>query len=267
LITLDFESLLAAAFGSTEDKFRNSASATAALRVAKTASRLLIGRQTDAMRDSASMLDNSQVAKLRGKLDKAACSKFLLVSTLESRLLKFPLGHPRDGVVYIGHPAVANLYYPMADFHRVIFEHKFCEAISLLMSLRARQMRVEHVTGWSREFLAGLSLPLPTDDLNVGAGGHSSSRRSLLYEASLSGTGDPKIPDGLVWYHHEPTWQSVASGRLDFGLDEFRLTVASEDDFGIDARLKTVIGGCGLDLGGRFEDHRSTIWRIEGTFA
>ena len=27
--------------------------------------------------------------------------------------------------------------------------------------------------------------------------------------------------DDLVWYPHEPTWQQVAKGRIDYGLDDF----------------------------------------------
>jgi hypothetical protein len=88
----------------------------------------------------------------------------------------------------------------------------------------------------------------------------------LLYEASLAGTDKPTIPEGLVWYSHEPVWQSVAKGRTIFGLNDFSLSVTYEDDFGINAGLKAAVVKAGLDLGGKFEDHQSTVWRIEGKF-
>jgi hypothetical protein len=78
--------------------------------------------------------------------------QILAVGKTEAKTIKFPPGHPRDGVLYIGHPVLSTVYYPMAEFHRVTFEHKFCEAIELLMSLGATHLRVEHVTGWSKEF-------------------------------------------------------------------------------------------------------------------
>ena len=53
---------------------------------------------------------------------------------------------------------------------------------------------------------------------------------------------------------------------MNFGLNDFSLSVAYEDDFGINAGLKLAVANAGLDLGGRFEDHQSTVWRLEGTF-
>jgi hypothetical protein len=156
----------------------------------------------------------------------------------------------------------------MADFHRVTFEHKFCEAVELLMSLGAKKMRVEHVTGWSKDFSARLSVPLgtPSEKVTLEAGKHSATRSGLLYEASLLGTDEPTVPDSLVWYAHEPTWQAVAKGRIGFGLSDFSLSVAYEDDFGINAGLKVAVLKAGLELGGKFEDHQSTVWRLEGSF-
>jgi hypothetical protein len=194
--------------------------------------------------------------------------QILPIGKTEATTIKFPPGHPRDGVLYIGHPALPTVYYPMAEFHRVTFEHKFCEAIELLMSLGATSLRVERVTGWSKEFLARIAAPLGTaqETATVDAGLNSASRLNLLYEASLPGTDKPAIPEDLVWYWHEPTWQSVAKGRIMYGLSDFSLTVTYEDDFGINACLKAAVVNAGLDLGGRFEDHVSTVWRIEGKF-
>jgi hypothetical protein len=86
--------------------------------------------------------------------------KVLAISKSEATKIIFPPGHPRDAVLYIGHPAMSMVYYTTADFHRVTFEHKFAEAIDLLMRLGATKIRVEHVTGWSKEFSSHLSIPL-----------------------------------------------------------------------------------------------------------
>ena len=190
----------------------------------------------------------------------------LKVGRSDSSLLDFPPGHPRDKVIYVGHPARPTIYYTVADFHRVTFEHKFSEAIDLLMHLGATTVRVEHVRGWSREFAANLSVPLGSVDAGVETGAHSDSRARLLFEATLSGETEPKLPDGLVWYPHEPTWQSVANGRLRFGLHDFSLSVSYEDDFGVHAGLKASALKAGLEIGGKFEDHEATTWKISGEF-
>ena len=149
---------------------------------------------------------------------RADGTPLFLIGKSESSQLDFPPGHPRDKVVYVGHPAKPPVYYTVADFHRVSFEHKFSEAIDLLMHLGATTIRVEHVRGWSREFAANLSVPLGSVDAGMETGTHSDSRARLLFEATLSGETEPELPDGLVWYPHEPTWKSVANGRLRFGL-------------------------------------------------
>ena len=183
--------------------------------------------------------------------------------------LKFSLGHPRNSVVYVGHPAFPDVYYTIADFHRLTFEHKFSEAVNLLMHLGATHLRVSHVRGWSEEFSSRLSVALGQASTHTTAGEIEQGRHSrsqILYEATLSGTATPTLPSSLVWYHHEPTWQSIAKGRLEFGLQEFALNVTYEDDYGVNAGIKASVHKAGFDLGGKFEDHEATTWRISGQF-
>lgn len=190
----------------------------------------------------------------------------LQVSHTEAATLTFPPGHPREGTLYVAHPAAKGVYFTVASFHRLAFEHKFSEAVDLLMSLGATEIGVEHVRGWSREFAANLSAPIPHAASSAELSGKQSSTSSLLYEANLPGNTRPRLPESLVWYPHEPTWQSIAKGRTEHGLKEFSLTVNYEDDFGINAGLKLTATKAGLELGGSFEDHRATTWKIRGKF-
>jgi hypothetical protein len=195
--------------------------------------------------------------------------KVLAVSRTEAAQLRMPPGHPRDRVVYVGHPALAPVYYPAAGFHRFTFEHKFSEAVRLLMALAATELEVEHVRGWSEDFAANLSAPLPTTvrlDAEVTAGRRHATGSSALFRAKLAGLTEPRLPDDLVWFPYEPTWQQVADGRLHYGLQEFQLTVRYDDDYGIDAGFKLSAQKLGLDLGGTFQEHESTTWKITGTF-
>jgi hypothetical protein len=195
--------------------------------------------------------------------------RVLSVSRAEAGEFTLPPGHPRDRVIYIGHPAIPATYYPAAGFHRLAFEHKFAEAIALLMSLGATHLEVEHVCGWSDDFAADLAVPLPAGaGLEVGGrvGRQQSSGSSALFRATLTGSSEPKIPADLVWYPHEPTWQQVAEGRTRYGLREFQLAVRYHDDYGIDAGFKLAAQKVGLELGGKFQEHESTTWRINGTF-
>ena len=197
-----------------------------------------------------------------------AGNKVRFVSRRDSTALVFPLGHPRDGVLYVGHPAVPQIYYTTAEFHRLTFEHKFCEAIDLLMALGAMEINVEHQSGWGREFSVKLNVPLPNagEEASATGEGGAEKQRHLLFYASLPGNTAPSVPDGMVWYFHEPTWRQIVKGRMEFGMKDFSLRVRYEDDFGVNAGLKVTAGKAGLDLGGKFEDHESAIWNVHGSF-
>jgi len=195
--------------------------------------------------------------------------KMLTLSRTEAQALTLPPGHPRDRVVYIGHPALAPVYYPAAGFHRFTFEHKFAEAVRLIMALGATDLEVQHVRGWSDDFAVNLSAPLPTAvpvEASIAAGRRRANGSSALFRAKLAGSTEPTLPDDLVWFPHEPTWQQVADGRLKYGLREFQLAVRYEDDYGIDAGFKLSANKFGLDLGGNFQEHESTTWKISGRF-
>lgn len=190
----------------------------------------------------------------------------LQIGHSEALALQFPPGHPREKTMYVAHPAVPTIYYTAAMFHRMTFEHKFSEAIELLMSLGAAQIMVEHVHGWSKEFTKNISAVFPNGEANLSGGGKTSASSKLLFKASLKNKKSPALPDGLVWYMHEPTWQAVAKGRLEYGMQHFSMNVVYEDDFGVNAGLKVRAQKVGFELGGTFEDHMATIWNIYGEF-
>ena len=192
----------------------------------------------------------------------------LSVPRSESTVLQFPLGHPQDGVLYVGHPAVREIYYPTAQFHQLTFEHKLSEAIELLMALGAIEISVEHQVGWGREFSTNLNVPTVKAGEQVGttAGGNTEKQRRLLFQISLEGISDPSVPDELVWYPHEPTWQQVAKSRVEYGMRSFSFLFHYKNDFGINADLEAKAGKAGLNLGGNFENHESTIWKVQGSF-
>ena len=201
------------------------------------------------------------------KAIRDAGANVLPVSRSESAALQFRPGHPRDRVLYVGHPLVPDIYYSAAQFHRRMFEHKLNEAIKLLMGLGAIEINVEHHSGWGWEFSANLNLPIGKQ-FSATTGGGTEKQRHLLFQISLDleGTTDPSVPDGLVWYSSEPTWQQVVEGREKYGLKSFALSLRYEDDFGINANIPFIIKKLKFDLGGKFENHKSTIWNIQVKF-
>lgn len=204
------------------------------------------------------------VALLTKKLKKRG-GEITPVGKSQVGQLVFPPGHPRLGGVYAIHPAQAERYYPVADFHRLNFESKCNEATRLLMALGANKIVVRHVTGWQREFAAGLTVAAG-DDAAINSSRKARLDSEVLFEANLQGSAEPRLPSNLVWFDHEPNWQAVAEGRLERGLEDFSLTVSYNDDYGINGELKAQIANSGLRLSGSFAEYRSTIWNMSGSF-
>ncbi|MFZ5957812.1 hypothetical protein ACOXVJ_09900 [Pseudomonas knackmussii] len=200
-------------------------------------------------------------------LDKGADLTTLSYSESKSLKLEFPPGHPRENVVYAQHPANPLVYYTASSFHRQAFEHKFAEVITLLSSLGANEIKVEHVSGWDQDFSASLGISAPTQDsASAGVGKKGAEKSSVLFEAKLTGHDSPSIPENLTWYPHESLWQAVATARVNNGLKNFNLSLTYSDDYGLNASFKATVKGTGLDLGGKFEEHQATVWKITGTF-
>jgi hypothetical protein len=206
--------------------------------------------------------------KARNQMQEAG-EQLLAVSPTDAAQLLFPVGHPRKKVVYIGHPVDPPKYFPVADFHRFLFEHKVAEALRLIRSLGAVTIEVVRVEGWDQALGVNLGAGLPGDQASadVSANRERGTGRLVLATMRLNPTQGPSVPEDLVWLPHEPLWQEVVQARLESGLDSFILDVRSTDDYGVNASLKALVSRAGLEAGGSFVEHRSTIWRLQGTFS
>ncbi len=193
----------------------------------------------------------------------------LTVSRTEAKSLIFPPGHPLNNVIYAGHPTNSKIYYSLADFHMRVFEHKFIEAINLLIGLGATMVNVESVEGYTREDTRSINLSIPVGSIETGV--QYDKDRSKLQQAIYTATLEPKediiLPDNMVWHSHEPTWRQIAEARQFSGLKEFSLKLDYNDDFGVNAKLFAKVSETGLDIGGRIKDYQSTNWKLEGKFS
>jgi len=189
-----------------------------------------------------------------------------------ARGLRFPTGHPRRNVVYVGHPVDAGSYIPAADFHRFLFAHKVAAALRLVRSLGATTVKVVAVEGWDSSAAAklGISLPQPVAGAKVEASAEYGRQGSMGYEVlttmKMAPSGEPALPTHLVWTPHEPLWSELAQARIESGLTDIVIDIRSTDDFGVNAGLKALINKTGLDAGGEFVEHKKTTWRLEATF-
>jgi hypothetical protein len=190
------------------------------------------------------------------------------ISSQQAGGMLFPPGHPRPGVVYVGHPFIPTVYFPMADFHRMMLEHKWNEAVHLLASLGATSIRAEHVSGASRDFAAKAFASAASSGAtaSVDASAASKSGTSFVFNGDYAGAKKAKLPENLGWFPHEPTWQMVARGRIEFGMTRFSMEVSYLDDFGVNVDAQVKLTKAGFGFGGKFEGHESSVWKLEGEF-
>jgi hypothetical protein len=129
-------------------------------------------------------------------------ASILAVHPRETSRISFPIGHPLDHVVYVGHPGIPTKYYPAATFHRALFEDKLSEIVNILIDLGAKTFFAEHISGWSTEFVTRVSAILPmavtSAEPAITGGTNSKSNSRVSVSAELQGSSTPKLPSDLV---------------------------------------------------------------------
>ena len=202
---------------------------------------------------------------------RAAKVPLLVINSAEAGRLEFPPGHPRPRTIYAGHPlsTLAARYFPVADFHRFVFEHKAAELLRMLAALGARRIEVSANEGWGQEMATTIATTSPLQDtagVTADVKVERSGERGLVYRATMQENNSRELPEDLSWLPHERTWQEVARARLHHALDEFHLGLTYRDDFGITADLAGSFTKFGLQLGGEFTRKVNTTWDVSGEF-
>ena len=200
--------------------------------------------------------------------DSAIKGALIVDGELAKKQLLFSPGHPMPEHAYVGHPLVARQYIPYAAFHRFLFEEKVNELISLLASLGATRVRVVCRKGYTRASGADISIDASS---HVAQGGASfstaaSGKDEAEFEEHYRPSEKPHIPDELVWYGHEASWQALAQRRLKNNMSKFKVVLHYEEDFGINAAFKVSLEKLGIGMGGKFNSFESTAWEFEGEF-
>lgn len=193
--------------------------------------------------------------------------KVIQLSKRDTPFLKFPLGHPKPKTIYVCNPHIKNTYYPVKEFHKRTFEHKFQETITLLMALGATSIKVEYDSGYLKEVDTGLNLNIKTVEAEAKVDHKKKIDNNIIYEARFKPREEANLPEDLVWYYHEPTWQSIAEGRLKHGLLNFNLAINYEEDFNVNNEINIDLIKFGLNINLEIDSFKSTKWLISGAFS
>ncbi|MBR6068539.1 MAG: SEL1-like repeat protein [Bacteroidales bacterium] len=204
--------------------------------------------------------------------------------------IKFPVGHPVSGQLYIGHPFKPELYVPYETYEETFFVDKVHELCHLLQCLGATEITIESVKGRNVSELYNDSLSV-NGDVGIkafsGSGSYDSNYSSDRGETSHSKramhfTFDPMykpyVPEGLVWYPESTEWQRLVQNRLHGNMLEYSehlstsqtriVNSAEQEKVKASARILWAKANVNVEKSSNnsFKESIETEWKVSVTF-
>lgn len=182
--------------------------------------------------------------------------------------LAFPVGHPIANQLYVGHPLIPNKYIPFDSYQLEFVEDKVREFCQLVQCLGATEITIDCLnssvidnTTSGHQNARG-----SVDTWYDVTGGHSKEYKYHMIEElsksiSLHQTFQPKVkpyvPEGLVWYNSEPSWQRLVSQRINGGLSSHEERIETKKSQMFDGRelteVKAEVKSLIIDMGMNFD--------------
>lgn len=140
--------------------------------------------------------------------------------------VQFPMSHPKNNQTYIAHPYKTDSYLPIENYDYELLNDRLNEFFYFLQCLGATSITFETIKEESKEENTHSNTRVDIEgkakvtEAKVGVGYenamNSSLRNYLKMERTqtFNPTKRPYIPNDLVWYPNEFTWQRLAQQRL-----------------------------------------------------
>lgn len=138
----------------------------------------------------------------------------------------FPMGHPIANQLYVGHPLIPSKYIPFENYQLELVEDRVREFCMLVQSLGATDISIECLNSASADqsnnSKQNMSGSVDTWIYDGKASLQTDVSRHMIDELSRSISlhqtfephNKPTLPEGMVWYANEPSWQRLVSQRL-----------------------------------------------------
>lgn len=140
--------------------------------------------------------------------------------------LTFPIGHPMVNQLYVAHPLIQNHYIPFENYEVELIQDRVREFCSLMEGMGATSITVGYqqfnVSGSesyaNTNALAAVGMNFYSAQASVNQQETNKFMQSLGQSLNLHQTYNPFqqpfIPENLIWYPQEPTWQRLVEQRL-----------------------------------------------------
>ena len=205
--------------------------------------------------------------------------------------INFPMGHPVANQLYVGHPYIPSRYIPFENYELELIEDKIREFSQIMQYLGATEINIESVNSSSNNKDSKIDQKLSGGvDYKLVSGSGNAERHitnKLLEDISqhinlhqkFSPKKYPALPENLVWYQNEPSWQRLYSQRMQGALLEHEerietkksQVVENSELKQISAEVKWLFvqanGNWEQSMEEKFEAHENAILSIHVKFA
>lgn len=215
--------------------------------------------------------------------------KVLLKNNLPS--LKFSVGHPIEKELYVGHPYNADVYIPLSTFEESIFMDRFQEFSYFLQSLGATKISIVNkrgaelgeagdVSGKTKVKINALVAESnTTNHFSTTRESQSQNFKHISRTQTFSPVKKPFLPQNLVWYPHETSWQRLYEQRINGNILNHSEIISTEQNQVITRNEKRSIqqaleyylveaeASHSIDADHMFREKETTEWMINVEFA
>lgn len=223
--------------------------------------------------------------------------KFVMVSNIEKQIeticvlklgdlpedINFPVGHPQNNKVYTCHPLKNNLYLPLDSYQKQLFIDRLDEFQILMQSLGATQCEISSAnekivvedSKRCSNTAVEASYKMIKGKVNIENERLKASRDSShiklgkiqIYEPH----NVPEIPEGLIWFKDNLSWQRLAEQRLKGNILKHQMTLStsqiecvSQDELRkVDAELKMFFANAEVNHSSNYSSNSKSTFNYD----
>jgi hypothetical protein len=193
-------------------------------------------------------------------LRKTGLPNVVAVTPEHATELKFPLGSSGSRVLFRRHPYDAFRYIPTAEYNTYILKDKIAELARVMISAGATSFQITADDASTSELVFDAAAMANVKASRKGA-------TKIVWSYTGGGLNTGTLPDGLYWFNHEKSWQTIWESAVHHGAESIRLEIAQEGNHELSGSLAAKFKGAGFKLGGDFHGTSSSRLKVEVRFS
>lgn len=197
-------------------------------------------------------------------------TSFLMLDIEDISDIQFPMDHPVANQLYVGHPLIKNKYMPFEHYQLELVEDKIREFCYMAQCLGATEISIESLntnnTDSANSYKSNVHSNGGNALVSADFQSNNSGSRRLINELSKSislhqefePSKEPYLPENLVWFDSEPSWQRLYAQRMNGNLKSHEERIETKKSQLVDSRelskLKTEIETLYADMDMEFSN-------------